>query len=666
MRKATNVVASLSVLLVLGHTRSATGAVTNMPTGINVVDYTSLALPPVGSNTLHVLTPTLLELKLINSKQLDPAPVSQWDLVNSSGQFLTPATGAFVVTANGQPIAVTAVGFKRRPLYAPFEMYDLRIENSLYLQLATPIADNQSIEVLNPAATLWGPTMRFTTVSDPLRFNPAIHVNQEGYMPNYTKKAMVGYYLGSLGEMDIPTSSGFKIVDATTGVQVFQGTLVARQDQGYTYLPTPYQKVYEMDFTVFNTPGDYRVVIPGMGGSLPFRIDTGIAMSFARAYALGIYHQRCGTNTAMPQTRFTHDPCHTAAASVPWPASSYGFTWTTVSNYGLIPNSDFPTQQTAPPINANSQLFPFVRQGTIDTRGGHHDAGDYSKYTINSASFIGYMMFEVDSLPGVAALDNMGIPESGDGISDVMQEAKWEADFLAKLQDSDGGFYFLVYPTNREYEAFVTPDRGDGQVVWPKTTSVTAASVAALAQCASSPAFKAAYPATAAQYMQKAQLGWQFLTNAVARYGKTGAYQKITHYGDVFGDKDELAWAACQMYLATGDPAIHQTLQSWFDPSDPATTRWGWWHMSECYGHAIRSYAFAVQSGRLNPSKLNPTFLSKCQAEIAIAGDAAMNWSKMSSYGTSFPDQTKHVRGAGWYFSTDQPFDVTVAQQLNP
>src|SRR5262249_39563096 len=146
-------------------------------------------------------------------------------------------------------------------------------------------------------------------------------------------------------------------------------------------------------------------------------------------------------------------------------------------------------------------------------------------------------------------------------------------------------------------EAGVTPDHGDPQVVWPKTTSVTAAAVAALAQCASSPAFKAAYPATAATYLQKAQLGWQVLNNAINRYGKTGAYQKITHYGDVFADQDELAWAACQMYLATGDQTIHQKLLSWFDPSSSATWRWGWWHMSECYGHAIRSYAFAVRSG---------------------------------------------------------------------
>src|SRR5439155_6012234 len=248
-------------------------------------------------------------------------------------------------------------------------------------------------------------------------------------------------------------------------------------------------------------------------------------------------------------------------------------------------NRDTPPQ-TAPAMTAATELFPFVRQGTIDTSGGHHDAGDYSKYTINSASMVHYLMFAVDSLAGVSALDNLGIPESGDGISDVMQEAKWEADFLAKIQDTDGGFYFLVYPREREYEAWTLPENGDPQIVWPKTTSVTAAAVAALAQCASSPLFKRTYPAAAAQYLQKAQLGWQFLTNALARYGKNGAYQRITHYGDTFADQDELAWAACEMYLATGDQSIHQKLLSWFNPSDSTTWQWGWHHMIECYGHA--------------------------------------------------------------------------------
>ncbi|MBU6401643.1 MAG: glycoside hydrolase family 9 protein, partial [Verrucomicrobia bacterium] len=178
--------------------------------------------------------------------------------------------------------------------------------------------------------------------------------------------------------------------------------------------------------------------------------------------------------------------------------------------------------------------------------------------------------------------------------------------------------------------------------------------------------FKRTYPGAAAAYLAKAQLGWQFLTHAIARYGKAGAYQKITHYGDLFTHDDELAWAACELYLATGDSSYQQTLLSWFDPSSPATWRWGWWHMAGCYGNAIRSYAFAVKTGRLSANQLDSTFLAKCQAEIKAAADDALAWSQANAYGTSFPTETKAVLSAGWYFSSDQAFDLTVAYQLDP
>ena len=143
----------------------------------------------------------------------------------------------------------------------------------------------------------------------------------------------------------------------------------------------------------------------------------------------------------------------------------------------------------------------------MDVSGGHFEAGDYSKPTWNSAQVIHILMFAVDALPGVAALDNLGLPESGDGISDVLQEAKWEADFLAKMQDTDGGFFYMVYPQFREYETDVLPENGDPQVLWPKNTASTAAAVAALAQCASSPHFKQAYPQAASNYWAKAVAG---------------------------------------------------------------------------------------------------------------------------------------------------------------
>jgi Glycosyl hydrolase family 9/Cellulase N-terminal ig-like domain len=638
---------------------------TNSLPGTSGIDNVCLNMPRPGDVGLKVLNPTLLELKLINTKDPAPAQVTQWNWVNNQQVSLPPAS-AFTVTANGQSVPIqSVVGFKRRVLYAPLVAYDLRIENSLYIQLSAPLADNQTVEVKNSTG-LWNANQNFTTTVDPLRFSPAIHVNQEGYLPNYSKKAMVGYYLGNAGEMNISTSSGFKIVNAS-GSTVYTGSLTARPDVGYVYSPTPYQKVYEADFTAFNTPGQYRLVVPGMGASLPFEINEGVAMDFARTYALGLYHQRCGTDNAMPYTRFTHDICHVAPAAVPSSATAFPFTWTTISNYALVSNPDNPVS-TAPKLTSPAaQLFPFVKQGPLDVSGGHHDAGDYSKYTLNSVQLIHYLMFAVDSMQGVAALDNLGIPESGDGISDVMQEAKWEADFLAKMQDSDGGFYFLVYPQTREYESNVTPDHGDPQLVWPKTSSATAASVAALAQCASSPAFKKAYPAAAASYLQKATLGWNFLQNAIAKYGKNGIYQKITHYGDDFADQDELAWAACEMYLATGDPKYQQTLFQWFpDPSNPATFRWGWWRMYLYYGNAVRSYAFAAKSGRLSTGQLDANYLAKCVATVTGAGDDLVTWSKQNAYGTSFPEATKHVLGAGWYFSGDQAYDLTVAYQLNP
>src|SRR6185436_21011395 len=170
------------------------------------------------------------------------------------------------------------------------------------------------------------------------------------------------------------------------------------------------------------------------------------------------------------------------AASVP------DMTFTSVNAQLASMSSDYASNplHTAPQLkDVNSSLYPFVNQGPVDVSKGHHDAGDYSKYTINSASLIHHLVFAADSLGTAGQLDNLGLPESGDGKSDLLQEAKWEADFLAKMQDADGGFYFLVYPRDRRYEDNVTPDHGDPQVVFPKTTSVTAAAVAALAQCGS-------------------------------------------------------------------------------------------------------------------------------------------------------------------------------------
>jgi hypothetical protein len=621
-----------------------------------------LVLPNAGHHELRVLSPTVLELLLVTTKATQTAPIAQWNFATEDGKGNLPSTNGFAVSANGKAVAVAHVGFKRRVLYAPLKARDLRIGNYLYLELATPLAEGVEVTVKDRGIGARLKGLQFKGVAEPLRYSPVVHANQTGYLPGLSKKGMVGYYLGSLGEMNMKTGGQlpkFAVISTATGATNFQGELKERAERGFNF--NTYRRVYEADFSAFNTPGEYRLFVPGLGTSFPFRIGDEVAGWSARTYALGLYHQRCGTSNCLPFTRFVRDACHTAPAAVP----DMTFTNTQRMLGESTEDARKVARHKAPELkNTGASLYPFVRKGKVDVTGGHHDAGDYSKYTINSAGLIHSLMTAVDGFAGVAELDNMGIPESGDGKSDVLQEAKWEADFLAKMQDDDGGFYFLVYPQDRRYEGDVVPEEGDPQLVWPKTTSVTAAAVAALAQCASSPTMKKQFPEAAKLYLSKAQKGWGFLKRALEKHGEDGAYQKITHYGNEFFHDDELAWAACELFLATGEEQFHKELTKRLDPSNPALRKWTWMRMYEGYGAAMRSYALAERAGKAKGRQQDINFLRKCENEILGWADQLLEWSQDSSYGTSFPAPTKRVRSAGWYFSPDQAFDLAVAMQL--
>jgi hypothetical protein len=392
---------------------------TGIPAAESEMDYTNLIAPLVGDNALRILTPTLLELRQINTKAPDPAEVGTWNLVNSSGVFTAPDVSEFVVTVSGQKVEVTSVGFRRRVSFAPLASYDLRIDNALYLEVAEPIADNSTVAVTNPSETVFPSSVAFSAVSNPLRYSPAIHVNQEGYVPSFPKKAIVGYYLGDLGEMPV-TATSFSVIDVNTNAVVYQSALTLRRDLGYNTSPPPYQLVYVADFSGLTTPGEYQVQVEGMGVSLPFLINEGIAMGWVRAYALGMYEQRSGApGIGLPWTRFAHAADHTAPASVPAPDTSpaFAFTWNCIKSYtSQVTPSGPPLQfpQTAPALTSNeTSLYPFVNTGTVDVSGGHWDAGDYSKYTENSAQLVHELIFAVDNIPGLSTLDNFGIPESG-------------------------------------------------------------------------------------------------------------------------------------------------------------------------------------------------------------------------------------------------------------
>ncbi len=620
-------------------------------------NFNPLQTPPVGEHQLRILSPTLLELTYVSTKKLDGA-LETWNLDLPEQQALARQLH---VKSNHEPIPIATVGFRRRVLYAPLKKYDLRIGNSLFLRLGHELPSDAKVEVTDPSERFWKFGTVFQSDFSPSRWTPVIHVNQVGYAPNLPKHATVGYYLGDMGEMEIPPNQEFHLIDLNSKQVVFRGKLKSRNDLGFPAMW--YRNVFEADFTSFETPGCYAVEIPGLGVSYPFWIHPGTPANFARALALGFYHQRCGDANRLPFTRFVHQVCHYKPADIPTP-SFENVEKALASN---AENTRKDPENQAPVLRSiETCLFPFKQSGKIDVSMGHHDAGDYSKYVINSAQLIHHLVFAADAFPGVSDLDNLGIPESGDGKSDVLQIAKWEADFLAKMQDSDGGFYFLVYPRDRPYEDNVLPDAGDPQIVAPKNTSATAAATAALAQIASSPRFKQQFPEDAARYLEIAKKGWSFLVSAWKRFGRNGSYQRITHYGDFAGDKDEILWAATEMYLATGDPVIHQMLVKEFNPCDPETWLWSWWSLYESYGCAARSYAFADKTGRVATEKLDPGLLEKCRRQIQLRAKDCRADSENSAYGTSVPNEAKRAMRLGWFFSSSTAFDILVAHQLEP
>ena len=128
-----------------------------------------------------------------------------------------------------------------------------------------------------------------------------------------------------------------------------------------------------------------------------------------------------------------------------------------------------------------------------DVSQGWYDAGDYGKYTPFAAGPIVDLLDAYGSFPFVFG-DDTNIPESGNGRPDLLDEVKWELDWLLKMQDAEsGGFYHLVYPNNCPSSGSCRPEDITeqryvedlmGGVANVRPTASTAKAVAALAHAA--------------------------------------------------------------------------------------------------------------------------------------------------------------------------------------
>ncbi len=192
-------------------------------------------------------------------------------------------------------------------------------------------------------------------------------------------------------------------------------------------------------------------------------------------------------------------------------------------------------------------------EGTIiSSPGGWYDAGDYGKYIVNSGITTYSLLHLCELFPQYSAAIALNIPESGNGASDVLNEAIINLKWMLTMQDpNDGGVYHKL--TSKRFCGMVMPHNDPlERYVVMKTTAATLDFAATMAKAyrVIKP-FEKQYPGLADQCLKAANEAWLWCEkNPAILYQQpddisTGEYKDK----DI---SDEWFWAAAEMYLATG------------------------------------------------------------------------------------------------------------------
>lgn len=675
---------SLIVLFLIGAGGCATAGVTiTQPVTVNGVSSTTLvfsatapadppfqhALQLVNTNWLEIITPTNLLLIVYDSKASGTGNMpSNFNFTTSSGTgAVLPAANKFVVSWNSGAVTanVVSVDWKRATDYHLNETYLFRIRSELSLGITNAIPSEATVSVSNPDNTVFANLgYAFSSTQTSNRWNRAIHVTQLGFTPTGKKEFFVSRYEGTnVLETPFPLSS-FAIYDVGGSTNIYTGTLEATQDLGSNYTSPPNQKVRRGDFTGVNKPGIYRVIIAGMGVSTDFLIDQSVNHTALKLYALGEFNQRCGKHIkGPPYSSWASGHCHTNANNFSIAVAAAGQSnhlhWATIASANA---QDDGIWNTARLLTAGfSGLRPLFRwQGAstgLETSGGHHDAADYSKYTPNICMNLVNLIDAVDVCRNYS--DDLGIPESGDGVPDLAQEAKVDADYLLKIADTtqnvatNAGVAFLVYPTDKTYENN-PPDVPQQQILYPKTVQATCQAAAALYVMGTSPTVKTVWPDAATNYTAKAELMYGFVTNAIAAYGATNAMDIVYSYSTFIGAQDEYYSLYASRFLYTKNTNDLIIAKAWIpDPNDSSVKYFSWWPNYENVGVGSQALATSIMTGRAKVADFGAEITVFAAATNSIHQDALRQVQMCDSNAFHYPYEfeSKRVNTTPYSFS---------------
>lgn len=212
-------------------------------------------------------------------------------------------------------------------------------------------------------------------------------MNQEGYSTEAGEKyAYLGMWLGTLGELPAEEFNGreFRICRSSDGSVVHTGKIALRsREQFHRHNQNRYrlngETVMELDFSDFNTPGDYFISIPGVGRSWEFKLAP---TAFDRAFYVqmrGLFHQRSGIEKSAALTGW------------PMPARQKG-SW----RGGFAPNDQHYNAQSGCFRDSAGKAitvrpFDMIRATATEeflpeVYGGWWDAGDFDRRTYHFRS----------------------------------------------------------------------------------------------------------------------------------------------------------------------------------------------------------------------------------------------------------------------------------------
>ena len=186
-------------------------------------------------------------------------------------------------TVNGErPVAVWRKS-KANNIADP--SYEETLLHVLYLVLPRPLEEGKEYALSFAPGLLEEEAASFT-FQPACQQSEAVHVSQLGFRPgDPSKVAYLSQWMGLGGGIRYDRYQRFHLVEDATGTIVYTGKVRFQHDgepvvfhnhcrlNGASDELTTHTSVYEMDFSGFQTPGAYRVYVPGLGCSFPFTID---------------------------------------------------------------------------------------------------------------------------------------------------------------------------------------------------------------------------------------------------------------------------------------------------------------------------------------------------------------------------------------------------------